>query len=405
MKRKIGIIALSAVMACGCAASFAGCSQKNAEASSRMTVDINPSIELMLDGENKVVSVTALNDDGSVIIAGETIVGKTSEEAVEIIVSVACETGYLVEGNVSADDNTVSVSVSGNTDAARRLCEKVVAKAEAVLDEYGIEGKAEQVEALTLAELRKLAAVCTEFTEEELDGMTEEELCKAIGAARIETALLLTENLRRAYYTAKDYRISFTEREETAKLIEGMGGVYTALFNTYKTIVDSYSEAIESLDGLRYNLLVSPDSAYQKSLVSLREAKADLLKQRRITASIDVNDDLYAEATAELQLSGERYDQAVAAYEALGNTANEQMENLISALRGYEESLKAIEQAFPSDVKDRLSAGAKELENKLNETKDGFFASFEKAHADDIARIRQNLIDQKDKLIASVKAD
>ncbi|MGN1078038.1 MAG: hypothetical protein ACI4ST_05940 [Candidatus Gallimonas sp.] len=405
MKRKITVFALSAALACGCMIPLAGCSQEEAEASSRMTVDINPSIELMLDDENKVVSVTALNDDGGVIIAGETIVGKSAENAVEIIVSVACETGYLVEGSVTADENTVSVSVSGNTEAAQALCDKAIAKAEAVLEEHGIEGKVEQIEALKLSELKKLAAECTEFSEEEIDAMTEDQLYKVIGAARIETALLLTEDLRQAYYAAKEYEISFAEREETAKLIEEMGGVYTALFNSYKTVVDLYSAAINSLDDLRYELLVSPDSAYQQSLVSLREAKADLLKQRNITASINVNDDLYAEATVALQLSEERYDQAVAAYEALGNTANGQMENLISALRGYEESLRTIEEAFPSDVKDRLSAGAKELENKLNETKDSFFASFEEAHADDIARITQNLIDQKQKLIDSVKAD
>ena len=34
----------------------------------RMTVDVNPSVEFMVDDQNKVVSVTALNDDGSILI-------------------------------------------------------------------------------------------------------------------------------------------------------------------------------------------------------------------------------------------------------------------------------------------------------------------------------------------------
>ena len=56
----------------------------------RMTVDVNPSIEFMIDDENKVASVTALNDDGSILIAGEAFVGKTRVEATEIVLSLAC---------------------------------------------------------------------------------------------------------------------------------------------------------------------------------------------------------------------------------------------------------------------------------------------------------------------------
>jgi hypothetical protein len=39
----------------------------------------------MIDDQNKVVSVTALNDDGGILIVGEAFVGKTPEEAVEYI--------------------------------------------------------------------------------------------------------------------------------------------------------------------------------------------------------------------------------------------------------------------------------------------------------------------------------
>ena len=60
----------------------------------RVTVDINPSVEFIVDDQNKVVSVTALNDDGSILIAGEAFVGKTPEEAVEMMVSLATETGW-----------------------------------------------------------------------------------------------------------------------------------------------------------------------------------------------------------------------------------------------------------------------------------------------------------------------
>ena len=62
-----------------------GCNKDNKkeENMTRVTVDINPSIEIIVDEDDKVVSVTALNDEGNIIIVGETIVGKTVEEALE----------------------------------------------------------------------------------------------------------------------------------------------------------------------------------------------------------------------------------------------------------------------------------------------------------------------------------
>ena len=74
-KRFIGIFLLLSIMLS--AISFTSCSNAKPEEGgvTRMTVDINPSVEFMIDEQNKVVSVTALNDDGSILIVGEAFVG------------------------------------------------------------------------------------------------------------------------------------------------------------------------------------------------------------------------------------------------------------------------------------------------------------------------------------------
>ena len=75
-KRFIGIFLLFAITLS--AISFTSCSNAKPEEGivTRMTVDINPSVEFMIDDQNKIVSVTALNDDGSILIVGEAFVGK-----------------------------------------------------------------------------------------------------------------------------------------------------------------------------------------------------------------------------------------------------------------------------------------------------------------------------------------
>jgi hypothetical protein len=369
----------------------------------RMTVDINPSVEFMIDDENKVVSVTALNDDGSILIVGEAFVGKTAEEAVELMLSLATETGYLVKGNAQATENTVKISVSGDSRYAEKLLSDVKKKAGDVLDTLGIDGKVEEIKALGLDALRALALDTSIFSEEEIAAMDETQLCKVIAAGRIETALLLTEDMRNAYFAAKEYEISFARSEEVAKVIESLGGLYTVTHSAYKAALDMYSSAITELDEMRYNLLVSPDSNYQKALLALREAKVDYLEKRTYTASLNVNDEEYASASLTLKLSEENYEKALAAFEKIGNDANKAMESLIAVLRQSEEKLKQLEETmFDKNIEAKLEEKAVEIEEKLNSLKDSFFNEFETAHGEDIAEIESSLLAKKQELIASV---
>ena len=372
----------------------------------RVTVDINPSVEFIVDDQNKVVSVTALNDDGSILIAGEAFVGKTPEEAVEMMVSLATETGYLVKGNVEADENTVTVSVSGDTRYAKQLIKDIEKTADSVMKKLDIEGKVAKAEALKIEALREMALATALYTEEEINAMDEKQLYQVIAAGRIETALLLTEEMRKAYYSAKEYKISFAESEATANVIKSLGGLYNLTYAAYKGALDLYSAAITKLDEFRYDTLVSPESEYQKTLAKLRESKTELLKQRNYTASLDINGEEYKSATLTLKLSEENYDKALAAYEALGEKLNESLEKLISALRQSEAKLRELETTmFDDNIEAKLAEKASEIEASMNAAKDSFFAEFEKAHSDDIKAIEASLIAKKAELKANAEAD
>ncbi len=364
----------------------------------RMTMDINPSVEFMIDDQNKVVSVTALNDDGSILIAGEAFVGKTPEEAAELVISLASETGYLVKGNVEASENEVKISISGNTEYAEQLIKKVEAKATAKLEALDIPGKVAKIEAMHTDALKALAAETTLFTSEEIAAMTDEQLYSAIAAGRVETALLLTEEMREAYRSAKETRISFAESEATAEIINAMGSIYQMVYMGYKTALDAYSSAITSIDEFRYNSLVSPDSDYQKSLLALREAKTELLKQKNYVATLTVNDEEYASASVTLQMSEEQYNTLLTAYEALGTKLNESLEKLVAALRESEAMLRSVEDSFSDNIKEELKAKAVDIENAINSAKDSFFTEFETAHKDDIDAMEAALIARKEEL-------
>lgn len=375
----------------------------------RMTVDINPSVEFMVDDQNKVVSVTALNDDGSILIAGEAFVGKTPEEATQLVVSLATDAGYLVKGEITSekteDSQTVSITVSGNSEYAEALRENVKKDVEKFLSDNKITATVENVKAKTLEEMRKLVVDDGIFTEEEVQSMTEEQLYKALAAGRIETAELLTAEMREAYYRAKDYKISFAEHQATVDIINGMDGAYQLLLTGYRTALTAYGTAIDSIDTLRYELLVSPDSAYQKALAQLRDAKEDLLKEKKLMLTVKVGDANYAEVSASFKLSEENYNKLLKAVEDAGTAANQAIDEALSLMRQCESALKELEESFPSEIKTKLSSEAKAVEDKVNAAKDSFFAEFEEAHASDIKKAEDDLKAKKQELIAQAKSE
>ena len=390
------------------AISFTSCSNAKPEEGSitRMTVDINPSVEFMIDDQNKIISVTALNDDGSILIVGEAFVGKTPEEAIEMMVTLASDTGYLVQGNAEASENTVKISVSGDSKYAERLKKDITEKANDTLKALDINGTVEKVEALKIDALRQMALSTSLYTEEEISTMDEGQLYKVISAGRIETALLITEEMRSAYYSAKEYKISYAQREETARIIKELGGLYNLTHTAYKTALDVYSTAITELDNFRYEMLVSPESEYQKSLTELREAKIELLKQKNYTASLNVNGEEYASATVTLQLTEENYNKMLAAYEKIGTDLNAALEALIAKLRQAESKLNELEDTlFDENIEAKLQENAAEIEASLNAAKDGFFAEFESAHAEDIAAIEETLLAKKQQLKSEIEAE
>lgn len=98
-----------------------------------VTLDINPSVEFTVDEAGVVVSVYGANDDAKILLYEQSaeIVGKDVEEAVEYLVNLATQMGYLTDENsdvgttVTAKDDTAGEALKDMIDA------KIVSTAEA----------------------------------------------------------------------------------------------------------------------------------------------------------------------------------------------------------------------------------------------------------------------------------
>lgn len=402
--KKIAACGMSLALAAGTCALLAGCGGGDGEAAARMQVDINPSVEFILDADNKVLSVTALNDDGALIVAGEAFVGKTAEDAVELMASISTDAGYLVKGELSAGQDGITISITGDEEAAQKLYEDVKAGVDAFLEKSGIDAAVERGEALKLDALRALVQEADPtLSDEEVAAMTEEQLLNALKISRIETAQLLTEELRAAYNTAKEYDFRFAERQATKSVIEGLGSAYESFLNGYAAALDSYQKAIQAVEQARYDYLVDAGSDYQKILAEVREQKDKVLEQRKEAAELPEG---AAKEAAKAALAAEEaiLETKEAALELAGDAANASFDLALSAMKTVENALTELEKTFPEEITTALTENAQKAQDAMNAAKDEAFAKFEEAHKDDIEQALADLQARKQALIDANEA-
>lgn len=395
MKTKCKVLSLVlATVMCFGLVSFAGCSNTTAEAKSTMTVDINPSVEFTLDKDNKIITATALNDDGAVLIQGKAFAGKTADEGAKLVVELATDQGYLVKGEIEGTPNTVNISVSGNKEAAEKIYQSAKEKVNKFIADKGIDAKVADFKQRTTEELRKIC-VKMGLDEKEAAKMTDEELVKYLGEVREETKNLMSEELREMYYKAKNYEIKVAESDAvlnamddaTNKIVTGLKLAKEALQGSQANMIDAYNKAF-----------VSADSGYQKAVKALLDAKVKVNEARKEVAKaqeeVDKISDESAKKAAQAVLDTKlaAYDAAIKALEgaesgletakkaaqATFDLANQTFETLDKGLDG---AIELVQVTF----KTKYEAAAKDIDKAANTAKDKAFDKFEKSYKSQIA--------------------
>lgn len=98
-----------------------------------VSIDVNPSIELTIDQNDRVIKSKASNNDAAAILKNMNLRDKDLQEATGTIINQLLETGYL---NANSKDNAILISVaSRNGQSSEQLQEKMADGIDAVLKE------------------------------------------------------------------------------------------------------------------------------------------------------------------------------------------------------------------------------------------------------------------------------
>ena len=157
---------LSLVLVLGVAGAIAFSEKDTNTYSSIVTMNLNPSVRFVLDKDNKVVSVSGENNEGKMIVAGEeeNIIGKDINKAIELVLKIENETGYLVSGSASIGENELSFSVAiseENINKAKEIQEsiknEITSTVSKVCDELNVNETISEIKAIERENLEQLA--------------------------------------------------------------------------------------------------------------------------------------------------------------------------------------------------------------------------------------------------------
>ena len=373
---------------------------KEKEAKSMVTIDTNPSIELVVDEKDKVVSVRGANDDGKLVLYGEKVVGKDVEKAVEIIIQAEIDTGYIV-ANAQIGANQFSLTVSSDTTVeSSELINSIQNKVKEVCENNHIAIALEESKALARSELEKLALeLDPTLTEERVKEMETSQLLAVVKLYQLETVELYNSKLEELYTNVKEFKFDYMSQESTLEAMQTIDGAIANLAITaYETAMNVLKSAQESVETARYNWLVKEDSLYQQQVAAVKDKKQEVLALKNEVAKLEDG----AEKTnkeAALTIALNNLDSAEVLLQQAYTNANTALDTVVNALDSAMTSLDSALESFLTayaSVTDTIKEKLVEAENKLNESKDQIFADFEEKYGAEVAHYKEEIAARKE---------
>lgn len=339
---------------------------------SYVSLDINPSVEMVLDKDNKVLSVTADNEDGQVLLYGEeSFKGQTVEEAVDRIAKLSYELGY-----VSEDNKVVEMTVSGSMGNKKEesLKSAVTAQFAASSASFGFslsvstEGsyslnrallqiKAEypdnkDIQNLDVAEYKLILAAQAgdgSLTVETAVKLNNKELLEKAAAAKAQ----VKETATRAYEIAKEQaELAYRKAKITA-----MDGIYTTYYLKNKTLEPNYGALYQGYGLMADSFELAADGA--EFAVKTANTALDKAMVQKVAAALKMSDE---EMKKLENADGEVTLESILAYADVkfkNSEAGEQLEqmkkDLDKALTEAETYVKTEAQRIVEEYKDEIN--------------------------------------------------
>ncbi len=221
-------------------------------ATSYLAIDINPSIELVIEN-GKIVSVIACNDDAEVLLSGEDLVGLTTDEATEKIVALAEELGFINDENTAVkitvtsedDESSAEIEKKAKDGAQRGSSRAIVNSNPRLADEREVKAlqdeNPELYKDLTPAKLRLIKSIMEfdpEMTIEKGASMSHKELIELLKGYADEFKGMVGDEVREKIKERKEE----IKKDKEQKIAEVYGEEFISTWEKLYSVSEFYKE-------------------------------------------------------------------------------------------------------------------------------------------------------------------
>jgi len=409
MKNKKLVVGLSAGCACAVVVGLGvglgvGLNQKSSgEATSMVTMSLNPQISMVLDENNYVLSVNGDNNEGKIVISGENLVGLKVDEAVAKVIQIESECGYLVSGQIEAGQNKLTVDLTVDNENIKNTIKSEINKAiNSTCNDLNIDKEIAYTNSITKEALIEMVVnVDPSLTKEDCADMSYQELLSRIAIYQLDTAEFYTVELEELYNQSKEYEVKFADTEATKEVISSIGSTYSIILSGIDYLIDSLKTSVTNLENVMYTQLVDENSNFQVSYNSFLEAKQNVIKLKNEVANSEALSDSEKEALkTELEAKEKILDFCIEQMDSYKESALATIQTAKDSINSIIDTIGKTIKELPNqdEVESTLSQNSKQIEDKINNAKKEAYENFEKEYADDIKNAKDQALAYKEKL-------
>lgn len=363
-------------------------------------IDVNPSISLVINQNDEVLSVSGLNDDGKMVIQNENIIGNKCNDVMKQIILLENKMGYLTDGS----NNKITISITTESDdLTNNLGENFKNYLNELLTEKKINAKVETINGYSIQELKSyVKELDYTISTKELDNLTHNQLIDIVKNYQLETLAFATIKLEEFYNSFKKNKITLVEKKAIVEATDKLEEFYqSSLMLAYKELENTFV----LLQNKYYDIFINSESEYQKSWIKLNDLYDAYIKQKNKVEEMKDNCSLsewLIEQTEFARLTNEYYMASI----TLNSVEYAQKiiyQEIYNSFAKTLENIENLQKALPNTIKDITVNTIYNTTELLNEFKQSILQEFEEKYLNDIKSIQTMISNKKMELIISRK--
>lgn len=356
-------------------------------------IDVNPSVEFVVDDSDKVLSVKGLNDDGKLILTDEEFENLSLKDAISKLLNLEEKTNFLSETNKNVA-LTLTIENKGVEEVLTNKLNKILKSTQNNLS-TNIEikfNKSKSIEDL------KDYVNSIEIIKNVQD-LQYSELIGIVRKYHEDVRTLDSIALENLYLKSKTEYFEELKENKIKELVNDLDDSYKTQVDRYNKLYLLVKETYNNLQATYESLYVDNNSPYQMALKDLEEVKDEIaLQEKKVEEAINNNQDVIGEKIV-LDLLKKKYETRLKALEYQEQIASEAYKYISNELEELLKELEDVKESLPESIKNIKLSDIIDTEEKEKECEESIKSTFITKYQNDIDNARKEKLERKESLI------